>query len=246
MAIGEKNKKTMAFVTKLLIEQREIEVISYQFGFKKNTEEQNKPISSTSFNGLEIEIESTENTYFEEWMNSEKSKEKIELQIFYPYLEGGSKIMTFFDCYLIGFKTDFSSNNTEPMKDRLRITCGGVKAPYSQIEYSTSWRKTLSPKNEYKSTTPIVEYKQDGTKKLLDYFITDTNDGIIDNYKENDIIFLNIKTKNRVGDFLTLNIKDADYDFEYNGKVLSDDILKDIKIVNDLMKVKLKVVKPKK
>lgn len=146
----------MAFVTKLLIEQREIEVISYQFGFKKNTEEQNKPISSTSFNGLEIEIESTENTYFEEWMNSEKSKDKIELQIFYPYLEGGSKIMTFFDCYLIGFKTGFSANNTEPMKDRLRITCGGVKAPYSQIEYSTSWRKTFEQEGSNQYISPIV------------------------------------------------------------------------------------------
>ncbi|MCD9583233.1 type VI secretion system tube protein TssD [Tenacibaculum maritimum] len=158
----------MSFVTKLIIENKEIDLLSYRFGFSKKVNEQSRPIQLTSFKGLEMEIEATESIYFEEWMTSERAIEKIELQIFYPYLNGGSKIMTFYDCYLIDFQTTFSNSNEEPMINRLKITSAGVKTPNSELEYTTDWRKTFSITEQYQTPvyeTPVNETQGEATER---------------------------------------------------------------------------------
>ncbi|WP_428740516.1 type VI secretion system tube protein TssD [Tenacibaculum sp.] len=130
--------------TFLLINNREIEVLAYDFDFNKNIDTSGKPTNSTEFTGLDIDIESTQNTDLEEWASRENSIKQIELKIYYPYLKGGSKTMTFFDCYLTKFETIFSANDNKSMLDRLTIKCAGVKMPNSSLEYSSYWRKTSS------------------------------------------------------------------------------------------------------
>lgn len=236
----------MAFVTKLLIDGKEIEVLSYQFGFKKNIDKRSKPVSLVSFNGLEIEIESTENTDFEEWMKSEKPKNKIQLQIFYPYLEGGSKIMTFYDCYLVEFQTIFSNNNSQPMKDRLKITSGGVKTPYSEIEYTTSWRKTFEMKSSNPYTPTVINYEGSNNVDIKLTKITYTDGREISQYFAGDIIEIHFETQNSVGKTVNLNLEDKEYDFKYEGKILKKDTIKNYKIKSKFDKITLEVVKPEK
>ncbi|GFD79163.1 hypothetical protein KUL118_20250 [Tenacibaculum sp. KUL118] len=134
----------MKYRTMLLFNNREIEVLTYNFGFNRNINVSDQPTSSANFVGLELEIESGSNTDFEEWACKENAIDQLELKIYYPYLKGGSKTMTFFDCYLKKYETVFSNTNDQPIKDRLIITCAGVKMPNSSLEYSTYWRKTLS------------------------------------------------------------------------------------------------------
>jgi len=70
--------------------------------------------------------------------------------------------MTFFDCYLKKYETVFSNTNDQPIKDRLIITCAGVKMPNASLEYSTYWRKTLSgAQNEVTNNGSTVS--SDGT-----------------------------------------------------------------------------------
>ncbi|MDO6675060.1 type VI secretion system tube protein TssD [Tenacibaculum sp. 1_MG-2023] len=134
----------MKYRTILLFNNREVEVLTYNFGFNRNINVSDQPTSSANFADLEVEIESGSNTDFEEWACKETAIDQLELKIYYPYLKGGSKTMTFFDCYLKKFETIFSSTNDQPIKDRLIITCAGVKTPNASQEYSTYWRKTLS------------------------------------------------------------------------------------------------------
>ncbi|SFZ83439.1 type VI secretion system tube protein TssD [Tenacibaculum maritimum] len=196
----------MSFVAKLIIENKEIDLLSYRFGFSKKVNEQSRPIQLTSFKGLEMEIEATESIYFEEWMTSERAIEKIELQIFYPYLNGGSKIMTFYDCYLIGFQTTFSNSNEEPMINRLKITSAGVKTPNSELEYTTDWRKTFSITEQYQTPvyeTPVNEIQGEETEKQLKEEIIDSwwssdfeGENKINKASIGETTYFHIKTKN--------------------------------------------------
>ncbi len=85
----------------------------------------------------------------------------------------------------------------------------------------------------------------DNGKKVTNYYLTNTDGEAIDDYKKGDIIVLNIETRNRIGDSLTIDLNDAEYDFEYNGDVLSNDTLRNIVISNDLEQIELKVVEQK-
>ena len=79
-------------------------------------------------------------------------------------------------------------------------------------------------------------------KKLTDYFLTDESDKKVEEYEVGDIITLNIKTKNRIGDKLTIHLEDKTHDFKYNGEVLKDDKLSDFVITKDEEKIELEVI----
>ena len=77
--------------------------------------------------------------------------------------------------------------------------------------------------------------------KLIDYFITDTNGDKLDEYNTGDRILLQIKTQNRIGNQLTINLNDKTHDFKYNGVSLENDTLEYV-IGNDLEKIELEVI----
>jgi len=56
----------MKYRTMLLFNNREIEVLTYNFGFNRNINVSDQPTSSANFAGLELEIESGGNTDIEE------------------------------------------------------------------------------------------------------------------------------------------------------------------------------------
>jgi len=79
-------------------------------------------------------------------------------------------------------------------------------------------------------------------KEVTNYYLTDTEGNEIEEYDIDDVITLNIETKNRIGDIITINLNDKEFDFEHNGVVLANDTLRDIQIGNDLEQIELKVV----
>jgi len=79
-------------------------------------------------------------------------------------------------------------------------------------------------------------------KVLTEYFLTDENGKRVEEYEVGDTIILNIKTKNRIGDKLTIHLEDKTHDFKYNGEVLKDDKLTDFTITKDEEKIELEVI----
>ncbi|MDG1333812.1 MAG: type VI secretion system tube protein TssD [Crocinitomicaceae bacterium] len=79
-------------------------------------------------------------------------------------------------------------------------------------------------------------------KKVTDYYLTDESGEKVEEYEVGDIITLNIKTKNRVGDKLTIHLEDKTHDFKYKGEILEDDKLSDFEITKDEEQIELEVV----
>ncbi|MFK7787082.1 MAG: type VI secretion system tube protein TssD [Crocinitomicaceae bacterium] len=82
----------------------------------------------------------------------------------------------------------------------------------------------------------------EGEKKLTEYYLTDADGKKVEEYEVGDVITLNIKTQNRIGDTLTIHLEDKTHDFKYNGEVLEDDKLSDFEITGDDEKIELEVI----
>jgi len=62
----------------------------------------------------------------------------------------------------------------------------------------------------------------------------------------NQKVFLVVETMNLIGKKVNLDLSDVKFDYEYNGKILENDILKDFEITADTMKIELKSVQGSK
>ena len=80
------------------------------------------------------------------------------------------------------------------------------------------------------------------SKEVIRYFITDTENNELETYKLGEKIVLNIETKNRVGDVITIALNDKTHDFKYNGQVLENDKLTNYTITSDLEQITLEVI----
>jgi len=101
--------------------------------------------------------------------------------------------------------------------------------------------KTWNPNNPFEEITPTV-ISQEEEKEIVAYHITDTDGNELEEYETGDKIILNIETKNRIGDSLTIHLEDKTHDFKYNGKLLENDMLKDYVVNSDMEKVELEVI----
>ncbi|RIY36493.1 hypothetical protein CKY20_05945 [Capnocytophaga canis] len=84
--------------------------------------------------------------------------------------------------------------------------------------------------------------------RVIDYYFTDKDKKTFRNNLEeymNQSIIVNIRTENLIGEKLTLNLNNKEVDFEYQGKRLENDILKDYEITSDFEQIELKVIKQK-
>ena len=58
-------------------------------------------------------------------------------------------------------------------------------------------------------------------------------------------IYLCVETENASNQTLTINLNDPRIDYEYEGQMVENDVLKDISISGNTTRIKLKTVEPK-
>ncbi len=229
----------MSVQVKLIIDEKEINVLWFSFGFNQVADANNRPSQKPVFVGLKLIIETQKNLNLAGWSFAANETKQLELHI-YPVIMGGkTRKLYFYDCHLVNWINSFSSIGNQPMSETLEITAAGVKESNSSTEYSAYWRTTF-PSNNVEATTI-----NNNEKKITNYYLTNTDGEQIDDYKKDDIIILNIETLNRIGDSLTIDLNDAEYDFEHNGTLIPNDTLKNVVISNDLEQIELKVVEQK-
>jgi len=174
-----------------------------------------------------------------DWSFAPNQTKQLELHIYPVILGGKTRKLYFYDCHLVNWINDFFSTGNEPMNETLKITAAGVKDSNSMEEYSANWRVTF-PQQEVE---PAIR-KEEELPEILESFYEDYKGNKINdkNINAGNIIYFNIKTSNANGKELSVNLSNNKLDFEYNDKVLKDDILR-INVSSDHMKIKLKTIK---
>lgn len=228
----------MSVKAKIIIDEKEINVLSFSFGFNQKADTNGRPTQKPVFLGLNLIIETRKDLNLADWAFAPNQTKQIELHIYPVILGGKTRKLYFYDCHLVNWENDFSSTGSNPMSETLKITAAGLKNSNSLEEYSAYWRTTF-PQQEVEST--VIE----NNKKVSKFYLTNTNNEKINNYKIGETIRLCLETQNRIGDKVTINLNDPAYDFEHNGNLLKGDIIKDYIIGDNIEQIELKIIKQK-
>jgi len=79
---------------------------------------------------------------------------------------------------------------------------------------------------------------------IIDCYYTDLEGNENTELNIGDEVYLVLQTENMVGEIIDVDLANHAKDFEYNGAVLENDILEDLKITTEQQKVKLTIVPP--
>ncbi len=155
--------------------------------------------------------------------------------------DGMSKLVDyeFFDTYIVHYERYFRAFTGEPASDLLRFSPGILRI--GDVVFEKWWKITDLNAKQAATTVPVQEEKQ---PRVVDYYITDAMNNRIQEAKIGDTIFLNVKTKDMIGESMNIDLKDQTVDFKYQGKLLTNDMLTDLQVTGNLEKIELEVVAP--
>ncbi len=233
----------MSVKAKIIIDEKEINVLYYDYGFKQNTDISGRPFAKPVFVGLQLVIETRKDIELADWAFAANQTKQLELYI-YPVIMGGkTRKIYFYDCHLLQWDNHFSSTGNQPMTETLHISAAGVKDSNSRAEYSTYWRTTFRQQDIEKVT---VEEGNNQEPHIIEFLITDSDGNVKPKYKIDEYIYLRVKSINKIGDSIDIQLKEKTKDFEYLGERLDNDTLTGYTIKSNQDTIKLKVIKPLK
>ncbi len=141
----------MSVIAKLLIDDKEINVLRFSFGFNQRADATGRPSQKPRFTGLQLVIETRKDLNLADWSFASNQTKQLELHIYPVILGGKTRKIYFFDAHLVNWNNSFSSTGSNPMSETLEITCAGVEDSNTASIYSSYWRTTY-PQQEAEPT----------------------------------------------------------------------------------------------
>ncbi len=228
----------MSVKAKLIIDEKEINVLWFTFGFNQGADATGRPSQKSVFAGLKLIIETRKDLNLADWSFAPNETKQIELHIYPVILGGKTRKLYFYDCHLVNWINDFSSTDNQPMSETLNITAAGVKDSNFSTEYSAYWRTTFT-QQEVEPTT--INNNAEGV--IRETYFEDAQGNKLDILQPNLDACLVIKTENMEGKSINADLSKHKVSFIYNGDILTNDILEDISISSGIKKVNLKTAK---
>ncbi len=227
----------MSVKAKLLIDDKEINVLRFSIGFNQAADETGRPSQKPRFLGFQLIIETRKDLNLADWSFAPYQTKQLELHIYPVILGGKTRKLFFYDSHLVSWDNNFSSIGNQPMSETLHITAAGVKDSNFDTEYSAYWRENF-PQNEVEPTT-----RENTEEEIIDCYLTDLENNENPDLEVEKEIYLVIKTENLIGQTKDIDIANFGQIFSYNDETLEDNILNGFNISKDLHKVKLKIIK---
>ncbi len=140
---------------------------------------------------------------------------------------------------LISGKT---SDKTEFMSYSFDVRCEGEGAVRHQDLTMMNSGNTMGSVLGVATSPSDIEDEQESEGILIDFYITDYEEELrIDETIPGEKIWLNVRTRNLIGELVTINLDNSSVDFKYQDELLVNDTLKDYKITKDHEKIELDV-----
>ncbi len=159
----------MSVKAKLIIDEKEINVLLFSFGFNQGTDTNGKPTIKPVFVGLKLIIETRKDLNLADWSFAPNQTKQLELHIYPVILGGKTRKLYFYDCHLLHWENHFASSGNRPMGETLHISAAGVKDSNSTAEYSAYWRTTY-PQQTVEPTT-IQESQEEEQEVGLKFIV---------------------------------------------------------------------------
>jgi len=229
----------MAFQAKLFINDEERNVLDSSFLYQQLIDSNGRPKTMIHGGGINLLVESTKNDeLFYDWMFSTHTTYQGYIR-FYKR-DGYSKLFDFefANCHCIHLEEKFNAEGNSPLKMEL-VLSPGIQKVRGQI-----FEKNWNPSNPFENAAPITE-REEKEPEFLGYHFEDKEGEVIekDEIDVDDEIYLVIETQDAEGESVTIDLDDKSLDYEYQGKRLENDVIRNVIITGDQTKLKLKAVK---
>ncbi|AUC77593.1 type VI secretion system tube protein TssD [Olleya sp. Bg11-27] len=225
----------MSFLAKLFIEDEVRNILNVNQVYSRLADVNGRPITKAVGHKLEFAIESTiDDSFFYESMFSQT--DQCEGEIVFYKRDGISTLfkMEFANAQILNLAESFNAIDSLPLHMNIAIGWGIMKM--KGVTHQEPWNPN-NPFIEIEETT-----RQEEEKEVTRYFVTDTEGNELDEYKIGEKIILNIETKNRIGDSITIHLNDKTHDFKYGGQILENDKLSNYTINSNLEQIELDVI----
>ncbi len=237
-------------VAKLIIEDRVERELSYvEMDYRRGTRWYGMPCTPPMGGLITVVFTSQRNDdYFLDWMFANRFGDKSVASIhqFYTIKKGAVVFYEddydgvildryrFEDCTPIYYREVFS--NLHGMV--VIMTLSAAIQKYKFQLFVKQWHESWRPPEEYKPQ-PLEDF----APKVTDCYYTDLDGNEQAEPVTGKEVYVVVETENATGRNIEIDLSDHERDFEYEGKLLKDDLLK-VHIHKRKERIKLKVVRP--
>ncbi len=239
----------MSIKAKIIIDNTEINVAQFSFGFNQKADDNGRPFQKPVFVGLQLVIETRKDLNLADWAFASYKAKQLELHIYPAIMGGKTRKIYFYDCHLVNWNNHFLATGNYPMSETLHITAAGVKNSYSNTEYSAYWRETF-PQQKIEPTVQ-EEDKEKKTPKILNgWWSKDQfNNQKLKEAKLGDTVYFILETKDiDDGEKITLKLYEQDKNIFMRDFLDPDDdefpeeeVVKKVTVHNNQATVELKL-----
>lgn len=224
----------------LYIDDLKFPVKYLEYNFRQFTGTNNKP-NTRVFGGefsFTFDIDDKNVILLIEWMLSSTMQKNGHIEIMDFNQTSVSFKLEFANAYATSQLFHYDAYSNLPLQSNVTVTAGAMRVG-KEVTYLQTW----NPEDPFEQIQ-ITSIENEILPEILESYYEDFKGNKINdkNINAGNVIYFNIKTLNANGKELSINLSNNKLDFEYNNKVLKDDILR-INVSSDHMKIKLKTVK---
>ncbi|WP_375563445.1 type VI secretion system tube protein TssD (plasmid) [Bernardetia sp. OM2101] len=225
----------MSLAAKLYVEDKEITILDFKFRFTRSTDEHGKPMGKPRGTVFEVTFETTADQSFMEWSIATDMTKHVKIVVSPVTATSKSRIIELYDVHCVHFKNNFNANNGEPSTTLIHLTPAiMIDDGYKVLDHY--WKKT-----DLSNTVAPTVIKNEEELEIISLHFEDANKKKINEIEEG-IVYLVVETQHGIGKKIDIDLSNQLHNFKYEGKVLTNDILKNISITKDIMPIELEVV----
>lgn len=134
----------MSFKAKLIIGDKEYNILNFEYEMKQSTDRNGVPRANVIGNLMILTMEATsKNSEITEWATNNNMKKSGKIEFYRRDGDAAGKKINFTDAYLIYHKDVFDANGAVPMKTILHISGMSVTVDdsYSIVSGGFDWKK---------------------------------------------------------------------------------------------------------
>ncbi len=186
-----------------------------------------------------IELESRQETHLLRWITDEQIKDHVQLKFESTRLDEQSKTFDLHDVTCVKNEEDFWSENTRPMTNSITLIPAILIAQGVLLRVQ-GWHIQNPNSLMGGSTVEATERPVEGT--LSECYFEGQEGNVLSKLKKDQDIYAVVKSTNMVGKVISIDLSDDKVDYEYNGQYVENDLLENINVTADIIKIPLKTL----
>lgn len=228
----------MSFKATLFIFEKEYRLLDLDYNLKQVTDDTGRPKSRVMGGKIHLSFESTgQDEGFYEAMFSSTMMVKGHIRVYKRDGFQKSFDLKFANAFITGLTTSFNHVSTENLKMDAVISAQIMEIRGQLYESPTN------PNNPFIEAAPVT-VREEKEPEIVSATFKDSNGNEVQKVTKGTVT-LHVETKDMVGEMISIDLSDNNYDFLYNGELIENDLLEDISVRSDQMSIELEVIKQK-